>query len=54
MIDRYTKAVSTVIATALVAQNSMRPVAAAYNDACGFVGHPAREVTWTLPLPVKI
>ena len=57
MIDRYTKAVLTVIAVsliALVAQNAVRLARADYNDACGFVGHPACQVTWSSPMPVKV
>lgn len=49
MIDRYTKAVLTVIAVSLivlVAQNTVRLAWADvdYNDACGTATHPACQV----------
>jgi len=58
MIDRYTKIVLTVIAgslLALVVQNSVRFAVASvdYNDACGTATHPACQVTWSSPLPVR-
>jgi hypothetical protein len=56
MLDRYTKVVLTVIATALVAlvvQNSVNVAhAIGYGDACGMPGHPACQVAWTTPMPV--
>jgi hypothetical protein len=59
MIDRYTKAVLTVIAVslvALIAQNGIQIARAAidYNDACGTATHPACQVTWSQPLPVRV
>jgi len=59
MIDRYTKAVLTVIAVslvALVAQNGVQIAKAAldYNDACGTPTHPACQVTWSRALPVSV
>ena len=59
MADRYTKIVLTVIAASLVAlvmQNGVRMAIAAvdYNDACGTATHPACNVTWSSPMPVRV
>jgi hypothetical protein len=59
MVDRYTKAVLTVIAAALVAivvQNGLASAAAQLNTGCGntmFAQTPC-TVVWRSPLPVRI
>jgi len=59
MVDRYTKIILTVIAASLVAlvmQNGVRMAVAAveYYDACGTATHPACNVTWSSPMPVRV
>jgi hypothetical protein len=58
MVDRYTKIVLTVIAAALVgivAENATTVARAIdYNDACGTATHPACQVTWSAPMPVRV
>jgi hypothetical protein len=59
MIDRYTKAVLTVIATALVAlvvQNWLMAASAQQANACGntLYAQPPCTVVWSSPLPVRV
>jgi len=54
MFDRYTKAVLTVIAVALVAlvvQNFMKP-SFAQDAGCGGYGQSPCAVAWSTPMPV--
>lgn len=54
MIDRYTKGVLTVIATALVALvwQNLTKVSVAQDAGCGSYGQSPCAVAWSTPMPV--